>query len=145
MILDFIKSPIDGDTWETICNSCYRDRYQNEHYHEIPAAHRGDAGIEGFTRSGIVYQCYCPEREYSDDDLYAHQRDKLTTDINKLIDLKNAQRLKKLGIDIISEWHFVTPEYRDSRIISHANTKKDEVHALRAKGPKTMITFRKTL
>lgn len=124
-IMPFIEGYMTGDAWENLCVQCYRIRYQNEHYLAIPAVHGGDAGIEGFTQSGIVHQCYCPEREYSDDDLYTHQRDKLTTDINKL--MKNAKRLQELGVPPIVEWHFDIPEYRDSRIIAHAQSKQQEV------------------
>lgn len=70
MILDFFEGKLDGDAWENLCQACYRIRYQQQHYTEIPAIHGGDAGIEGFTRNGIVNQCYCPERDYSDEDLY---------------------------------------------------------------------------
>ena len=120
-----IEGYMTGDAWEELCVKCYRIRYQNEHYTDIPAIQSGDAGIEGFTRSGIVHQCYCPEREYSDDDLYSHQRDKLTVDIDKL--MKNAKRLKELGVPPVVEWHFNIPEYRDSRIIAHAQSKQQEV------------------
>jgi len=51
----------------------------------------------GFTQNGIVNQCYCPERNYSDDGLYETQRDKMTED------------------------------YADSRILKHVATKKEEV------------------
>lgn len=127
MILDFIEGPLNGDSWENLINSCYRIKYQDEHYTEIPAVHGGDAGIEGFTRQGRVYQCYCPERDYTDDELYDHLRDKMTTDINKLISLNYAKRLKDLGVPKIKEWHFVIPQYRDSRIVIHAETKRKEV------------------
>ena len=127
MILDFFEGKLDGDTWEQLCQSCYRIKYQDQHYTEIPAVHGGDAGIEGFTRTGIVNQCYCPEREYSDDDLYNHQRDKMTADIGKLLDNEYKKRLKKLGVPIIHEWHFVIPFYKDLRIIQHAETKRQEV------------------
>ena len=50
MILDFFEGKLDGDTWEELCQSCYRIKYQEQHYMEIPAVHGGDAGIEGFTR-----------------------------------------------------------------------------------------------
>ncbi|CAH8713376.1 hypothetical protein M5W83_26740 [Paenibacillus thiaminolyticus] len=70
-------------------------KFQDEHFTEIPAVHGGDAGIEGFTRLGRVYQCYCPEREYSDDELYDHLRNKMTRDINKLTSIKYAGRLKE--------------------------------------------------
>lgn len=127
MILDFFKDELNGDTWEELCQSCYRIKYQDQHYTEIPASYRGDAGIEGFTRNGIVNQCYCTEKAFSDDDLYNHQRDKMTTDIGKLIDPDYKKRLKKLGVPQIHEWHFVIPYYKDSRIIQHAETKRQEV------------------
>nr|WP_156989884.1 hypothetical protein [Caproicibacter fermentans] len=114
-----------GDAWEELCVQCYRMRYQSDHYTSIPAVQSGDAGIEGFTRSGVVHQCYCPERDYSDNELYTHLRDKLTTDIDKL--MKNADRFNQLGVPPVVEWHLDIPEYRDSRILIHAKTKQQEV------------------
>lgn len=127
MILDFLDDKLDGDSWEDLCQSCYRIKYQSEHYMEIPAAYRGDAGIEGFTQNGVVNQCYCPEKDFSDDDLYEHQRDKMTKDIAKLLSPDYKDRLLKLGVPVIKEWHFVIPFYKDSRIIQHAATKTKEV------------------
>lgn len=127
MILDLLDSKLDGNSWEELCQSCYRIRYQVEHYTEIPATYEGDAGIEGFTQTGIVIQCYCPEKEFSDDELYEHQRNKMTTDINKMLLSRYKERLIKLGVPIIKEWHFVIPYYKDSRIIQHAETKRKEV------------------
>jgi hypothetical protein len=123
--MSFLERYMTGNAWEELCIQCYRIRYQSDHYTAIPAAYDGDAGIEGFTRSGIVHQCYCSERTYSDDDLYAHQRDKLTTDIEKLI--ANVARLQALGVPPVTEWHFNIPEYKDSRILAHAETKRKEV------------------
>lgn len=89
MILEFLKDTLDGKRWEQLCDGCYRDRFQDYHYTKVPSNYQGDAGIEGFTRSGIVYQCYCPEKEYTDNELYNAQRDKVTKDIGKLIDKSN--------------------------------------------------------
>ena len=80
-ILNLIEGNMNGDAWEDLCVRCYRMKYQEQHYVAIPAVHKGDAGIEGYTKSGIVHQCYCPERSYSDNELYDHQRDKLSADI----------------------------------------------------------------
>lgn len=124
-IMPLIEGYMTGNAWEDLCVQCYRIRYQGDHYKAIPAVHSGDAGIEGFTLSGVVHQCYCPEREYTDNDLYTHQRDKLTDDINKL--KKNAKRLKELGVPPVVEWHLDIPEYRDPRIIAHAQSKQQEV------------------
>ncbi len=123
--MKFIEGYMEGNAWEELCVKCYRIRYQKDNYVEIPAAHGGDAGIEGFTNKGIVHQCYCPERVYSDNDLYEHQRKKLTTDINKLIN--NEKRLNSLGVPVVVEWHFNIPEYRDDRIIKHAENKRKEI------------------
>ena len=106
-IKNLIEGYMNGDAWEDLCVKCYRIRYQNDNYTAIPAAQGGDAGIEGFTNKGIVHQCYCPEREYTDNELYEHQRNKLTTDIEKL--KKNANRLKALGVPTVIEWHFNIP------------------------------------
>ena len=84
--MTFIEGYMNGDAWEELCVSCYRLKYQTQNYTAIPAVHGGDAGIEGFTCNGIVHQCYCPERSYSDSELYDHQRDKLSADIKKLME-----------------------------------------------------------
>ncbi|MNB88332.1 hypothetical protein D3C75_353430 [compost metagenome] len=135
-MLEFIDSYLTGDAWEELCGKCFRMKYQDEHYTPIPAVHGGDGGIEGFTRTGRTYQCYCPERKYSDNELHDHLRDKMTRDINKLISLQYAERLKSLGVPRIKEWHFVIPEYKDARIIVHAETKRKEVLALKNENPK---------
>ena len=127
MILDFIRDNLNGDTWEKWCDACYRDRYQSEHFIKVPADHKGDAGIEGYTLSGVVYQCYCPEKDYTVNELHDHLRNKVTTDIGKLLHKGNAERLKKLGVPPIIEWHFVIPEYRDKRIVEHLEEKRKEI------------------
>ena len=135
MILDFIVDPLSGESWENLCDSCYRMKYQEVHYQKVPSVLKGDAGIEGFTRTGVVYQCYCPEREYSADELYEHMRDKMTKDIGKLVDPDYKKRIEDLGVPPIHEWHFVIPLYKDSRILQHAETKRREVLTLKSSVP----------
>ena len=127
MILDFFDDKLDGDSWEELCQACYRIKYQEEHYMEIPATYQGDAGIEGFTQTGVVNQCYCHEKNFSDNELYENQRDKMTKDITKLLSPDYKDKLYKLGVPVIKEWHFVIPYYKDARIIQHAATKTREV------------------
>ena len=125
-MLEKIKSLKDGDKWEEYINKFYRLRYQKQGYQSIPAQYEGDTGIEGYTKTGIVYQCYCPEKDYSYDELYEHQRDKVTKDIKKLIE--NGEKIKSVGVHCkIKEWHFVIPEYKDKRILQHCSKKREEV------------------
>jgi len=134
-ILSFLEGPLDGDAWENLCIACYRTRYADVHFTEIPAMYQGDAGIEGFTTTGIVIQCYCPEKEYSDDDLYEHYREKMSKDIKKLQEPRYHTRLEDLGVPLIHEWHFVIPYYKDSRIIQHAEAKRQEIMASKTSTP----------
>lgn len=134
-MLEFLKPNLTGEEWEKLCNSCYRMRYQEQGYQEIPAQYRGDGGIEGFTKHGIVYQCYCPEKEYSGNELYEHMRDKMTKDIAKFISPSYEKILKGLGVRDIREWHFVIPYYTDRRLLEHAEKKRNEVLTYRAEHP----------
>jgi|GEM_PF-499729 len=126
-IMQLIEGYMTGNAWQDLCEQCYRLRYRDTHYTPIPAVQGGDAGIEGFTVDGVVHQCYCPERNYSDKELHEHLRSKMTTDIKKLLSPSYADRLNKLGVPPIVEWHFNIPEYKDSGIIQHAETKRKEV------------------
>lgn len=114
---------MDGDAWEEYCQKLLRIRYQD--YQEVPAQFGGDLGIEGFTRCGIVFQCYSPDEDPSGKDLYEDQRDKITKDIGKLI--KNAKKISELGAGTIREWHFLTPRYNSRHLISHCRKKESEV------------------
>lgn len=124
-MLEFLNDKLDGNTWEDLCDKCYRLKYQDYGYQYVPAQYRGDFGIEGYTSTGIVYQCYYPEKEYSDNELYECQRDKVTRDIKKL--LKNGENLKSIGVNKVKEWHFVIPEYKDKRLLQHCEDKRREV------------------
>ncbi len=135
-MLDYIKEYTkSGDQWEKLINRCYRMRYQEEGYQEVPALHKGDGGIEGFTATGIVYQCYCPEKIYSDDEYYEHIRTKLHNDIGKFIDPRYEDTLKKLGLHDIHEWHLVIPENRDKRILEYRTTQVKRVKDYKANNP----------
>lgn len=140
MILKFIDDTLDGNSWEELCDSCYRMRYQKEHYQKVDAVQGGDGGIEGYTKTGVVYQCYCPEKKYSDDDLYKHLRSKMTKDINKLLDERYIKKLKSIGVKLIKEWHFVIPENKDPRILAHGVNKCKEVLSAKESNP-TLYDF----
>lgn len=116
---------LDGKRWEELCTKFYRMRYQADGFLEVPAMYRGDHGIEGYTQSGVVYQCYFPEKNYSDDDLYKHQRKKVYQDINKLIN--NGKELTEIGVPTVKEWHFVIPCYKDRRILEYCTKRKTKV------------------
>ncbi len=114
---------MDGDQWEQWCQKLLRLKYND--YQEVPAQFGGDLGIEGFTRSGVVFQCYCPDENPSGKDLYEKQRNKISTDIKKLI--KNASKIQALGAGMIREWHFLTPQFNSRHLHDHCRGKEAEV------------------
>ena len=114
---------MDGKAWEKYCHKLLHLKYED--YQEVPDKFGGDLGIEGFTHSGIVVQCYSPDEDVAARELYEKQRNKITRDIGKLI--KNAAAISKLGVEIITEWHFLTPDYKHKDLLSHCQKKQKEV------------------
>lgn len=134
MLPDMIKD-LNGDSWEELCQKCYKLKYSHLNYREIPARPGGDGGIEGFTSTGIVNQCYYPEGEYIDEEYHEYLRDKMSKDIKKLLNLEYKKRLIEFGVPVIKEWHFLVPKYRDNRILRHAKKKADEVKEIKKNNP----------
>lgn len=119
----------DGDKWEDVCQIVFKRRYEDDSYFEIPAT-PGDYGIEGFTRSGKAFQCYCPDEHYSSSELYEKQRNKITKDLKKLKTFES-QLSNKLGGALIKQWFFVTPMNSKNDLVDHCTKKRDEVKSWR--------------
>jgi hypothetical protein len=124
-----INTPVGkftGITWEAQCQLAFKLKHGDDGYQHIPAS-PGDYGIEGYTKhTGYAFQCYCPERQYHQDELYEKQRTKINTDLNKL--KKNSVPLAKLlGGTKIKNWCFVTPEINRNQLHSYSQAKQDEV------------------
>lgn len=114
----------DGNSWEEFCQVCLKLKFDKEGYQELPAW-TGDMGIEGFTRTGVAFQCYCPEEDYEPQTLYEKQRDKITNDLGKLE--KNKVELKKyLNGILIQQWIFLTLMYKNKELVKHCLTKASE-------------------
>lgn len=116
----------DGDEWEAFCQSCLKIKHQQHNFKSVPADSGGDYGLDGFNSIGDAYQCYCPEKEYTDKELYEHQRDKITTDVQKLFDYQVKLR-KILNGNKIKTWHFTTPLIKSKELILHCNAKENLV------------------
>jgi hypothetical protein len=115
----------NGSTWEDLCQKCFKIKYEIDGYQEMEAS-PGDFGIEGFTRTGIAFQCYCPDDEYTQDELYEKIRDKVTKDLNKLKTYEKQLIARLSGIQI-STWLFITPPTVKNDILAHIAAKKLEV------------------
>lgn len=116
----------EGNSWEDIMQKCFKDRYESEQYQRMPATTNGDNGIEGLTlKTGKVFQCYCPNSQYETKELTENQQKKINEDLKKLITYK-PQLIKVLGEQKIREWHLVTPEFKDKKLIAYCRKKEKE-------------------
>jgi hypothetical protein len=113
----------DGTSWERLCQAAFKLKY-GPAYQRMPAS-PGDFGIEGWTTDGLAFQCYCPERHYSQEELYEAARDKITRDIGKL-KLYAHDIAERLGATKIQKWLFVTPTINDNALHVHARKKEKD-------------------
>lgn len=113
----------NGTTWESMFQVILKRKYMDQQYQTVVAS-PGDFGIEGFTRNGLTFQCYCPDVNEDNKRLYERQRDKITKDINKLN--TNKEELTKIlgGIKLCS-WTLITPRVGHHDLLSHCNEKRD--------------------
>lgn len=119
---------LNGTSWELLCQQVFKRKFAAHGYQQIPTS-PGDFGLEGFCKaSGMAFQCYCPEKHYTQAELYDRQVDKITTDLGKLRQAKNSVELtRRLGETKIRQWCFVTPEINHNKLLAHAQKKQAEV------------------
>ncbi|WDZ97343.1 hypothetical protein Herbaro_06015 [Herbaspirillum sp. WKF16] len=112
-----------GTSWENLCQLVFKRKYGADGYQHIQVS-PGDYGLEGYTsKTGYGFQCYCPEKQYSRKELYEKQRQKITDDINKLINNKD-DLLALLGTTKVVNWVFVTPDLASNALLRHARVKE---------------------
>ncbi|MDP0493859.1 MAG: hypothetical protein Q7K48_06145 [Fusobacterium sp. JB021] len=117
---------LDGNKWEKLCIDCLQEKFREETFAPIPARTEGDFGLDGFTKTGILFQCYNPnEIILNPKNLYENQRDKITKDLNKLI--KYQKEIEKLLSGVkVKKWIFLTQEISNKELQMHASKKQLE-------------------
>ena len=118
-----------GEDWQAYCLQLLRLRF-GVALHVVPDKDRGDLGIEAFARDGSVFQCYAAEEPLTTDRLYEKQRDKMTTDLDKLC-RNERELLLLLGEIQIRMWGFLVPRVESRRLIEHATTKAVDIRKKR--------------
>lgn len=113
----------DGTSWEHLCQLAFKLKYGTAYQH-MPAS-PGDFGIEGWTTDGLGFQCYCPEKHYTQNELYEAIRDKITEDVGKL-KLYETEIAERIGSTKIEKWLLVTPIVEHNKLHKHARKKEKD-------------------
>lgn len=117
-----------GRDWQDYCISLLCLRYSGHDLQVVPDRHLGDLGIEAYSLDGCLYQCYAALEPLSVLALYENQRDKLTSDIGKL--LTNAAELWKLLGDLpITRYVLMVPRHDSHKLVQHAQAQSERVRA----------------
>lgn len=119
---------LTGSQWQSLCVRVLYEEYGAGDLIEVPDHDRGDAGIEAFTISGYVFQCYAPEGEpLTNKERVKRQKNKLDDSVSKFI--KNAEKLTELIPNGVKVHRYVVlvPLVSSKDVQAHANVLTDEI------------------
>jgi hypothetical protein len=103
-------------------------RYPLGEYQVVPDGQSGDAGIEGFSLDGCVYQMYGPRNEQSFRSRHEAIRRKITDDTRKFVE--NGPKLRALlGALKVRRWILLVPAFDSREIVEHAAKRTQYVAA----------------
>ena len=118
-------SSLTGDEWEDLAHQLLLRRHPS--YQQVPAEHKGDYGVDGFTSDGCVYQCYGPDPMIPIKKRYEDQRDKATSDLGKVV--KNRTVIAGWLGTPITRWVLFVPRFDSAELVSHVASKAFAIRA----------------
>lgn len=118
------------DDWELFAQSLLHGRHGPLNVQKIPAAHKGDYGVDYYcTKGAVAYQCYAAEEPIDISVRAERQKDKITKDIGKLI--KNQVEIGKLfhGVPLL-HWVLISPIHDSKDVNLHCAKKTKDLRDL---------------
>lgn len=115
------------DDWELFAQTLLHGRHGPLHVQKIPAAHKGDYGIDYYcTKDAVAYQCYAVEEPIDIVVRAERQKKKITTDLGKLI--KNHVEIGKLFHGVpIRHWVLMAPLHDSKDVNLHCAKKTKDL------------------
>jgi len=120
----------DPDDWEAFSLSLLHSRHGTLNVQKVPATHKGDLGVDFYCTSDLViYQCYSVEEPVDIGVRATRQKNKITTDLKKVID--GAVEISKLFFNIpVRKWVLLVPLHDSKEVNLHCATKTSEARKL---------------
>ncbi|OLP44429.1 hypothetical protein [Rhizobium oryziradicis] len=115
------------DDWEFFAQTLLHARHGPLHVQKIPAAHKGDFGIDYYcTKDAVVYQCYAVNEPIDIAERAERQKNKITEDIGKII--KNHVEVGKLFHGVpIRHWVLMAPLHDSKDVNLHCAKKTKDL------------------
>ncbi|SEK12036.1 hypothetical protein MAA5396_05061 [Marinovum algicola] len=118
------------DDWEIFSQALLQGRHGPLNVQKIPAAHKGDFGLDYYcTKDSVAYQCYAVEEPIDISTRADRQKKKITTDLKKLI--KNESQVSKLFHGSpIGHWVLLVPLHDSKDVNLHCAKKTKDLRDL---------------
>ncbi|MCP3418636.1 hypothetical protein NLM16_31455 [Bradyrhizobium brasilense] len=115
------------DDWELFALSLLQNRHGPLNVQKIPAAHKGDYGIDYYcTKDAVAYQCYSVEEPVDIATRAERQKRKITTDLAKVI--VNHLEIAKLFLGApIKHWILLAPLHDSKEVNLHCAKKTGDL------------------
>lgn len=115
------------DEWELFALSLLHGRHGPLHVQKIPAAHKGDYGIDYYcTKESVAYQCYAVAEPIDIATRAERQKKKITTDLTKLI--ANHAEIAKIFLGVpIKHWVLIAPLHDSKDVNLHCAKKTNDL------------------
>ena len=119
------------DDWESFSLSLLQGRHGPLNIQKIPATHKGDFGIDFYcTAEAVIYQCYAVEEPVDISTRASRQKNKITTDLKKIVDGSEDISKLFLGIPVI-KWVLLVPVHDSKDVNLHCSKKTGDLRALK--------------
>ncbi|ACL55285.1 hypothetical protein [Methylobacterium nodulans] len=118
------------DDWESFALSLLQVRHGILNVQKVPATHRGDFGIDFYcTAASVIYQCFAVEEPVDVVARATRQKNKITTDLRKLVD--GAVEVSQLFLGVpVKKWILLVPLHDSKDVNLHCAKKTTDTRAL---------------
>jgi hypothetical protein len=106
-----------GDEWQAFALQLVQRRHGPENVQAVPDSVGGDAGIEFFTTSGCLYQCYAPEESSDVAKAASAMKAKAARDLPKLVKYREKIEPILCGIKV-GRWILLCPFLDNKEVVA---------------------------
>jgi len=106
-----------GDEWQAFALQLVQRRHGAENVQVVPDSVRGDAGLEFFTTTGCLYQCYAPEETSDVAKAASAMKAKAGRDLPKLLKYKDKIESILCGIPA-TRWILLCPFLDNKEVVA---------------------------